>query len=499
MLKQKFLIQFGSTISLRFLGMISGLFVARIAGPEVLGTIVYAVAYVSIFGFITGLFGTGHIKLISEGRDLGDNIATYTRLQASAIAVFFIVVLSWFLFQKYFLDYSFENDIQEQVILITLVAVVLTKLTQFNNSSFTGQLKQAKANLPAIIRGILYQIGKIVIVLLGFKALGIASWNLLTAVMVTPVAFRLFRSLPYGKYNNKLAKEHFKIAVPIFLIVVLNALIGNFDKLILHHYTSSTELGYFAAAFSLGGMVLILGNTMGTIFFPLFSKLIKKDNWKTVNAQIHKFESFIAIFIFPFICLLAIVAEPILLLVLGEKYQASILPFQILIFASYFSVVGIPFGNILSGMGKFYLNFWLKLVKFLIYIIAVIYFTSPDFLGLGAKGLALNLLLVNLIHNLIVFISVKKLGKIIIKYKILLIYTIIISFSVITYFTSTYFSFFDNFGWLILIPIFIIIQFTLLYITGLMKKVQIIELADLLNPKKTFRYAKNEINETENK
>ena len=246
MLKQKFLVQFGSNISLRILGMISGIVLARVAGPEVLGTIAYATAYVGIFGFITGLFGTGNIKLISEGKDLGDNLATYSRLQIIAIIIFFFSVLVWFAIQKYILIHQFESKIHEQVIIITLFSMVITKLIQFSDSTFTGQLKQAKANLPNIVKGILFQLGKIVVVLLGFKAVGLVSWNLLTGIIVLPIAINLFRSLPYGKYSKELAKNYLKISIPVFLIVVLNSVIAYSDKLILQHYTNSTELGYFA-------------------------------------------------------------------------------------------------------------------------------------------------------------------------------------------------------------------------------------------------------------
>lgn len=495
MLKQRFLVQFGSNMSLRLLGMISGIFVARIAGPEVLGTIAYATAYVSIFGFITGLFGTGHIKLISEGKNLGACMATYTRLQTVSIAIFFAVVLGWFSIQKFVLNHVFESKIHELVILIALASVVFTKLVDFNNSSFTGQLKQVKANLPHIVRGVLFQTGKIAVVLLGFRAIGLATWNLITAVIVIPIAYQLYRKLPRGKYNKQLAYEHIKIALPIFLIVVLNTLIGFSDKLILQHYTNSTELGYFAAAFSLGGMILMLGGSIGTVFFPLFSALIKENNWKSVNLRIQTFESFITTFIFPLVCLLSLIAEPFLLLVLGEKFQQSITPFIILLFASYFSIVGMPYGNIITGMGRFYLSLWLKAAKFVFYILAVIYFISPDFLGLGAVGLAINLLLVNLLHNILQFIVAKRIGVVSIRYINLVRYIIIITISIGVFLFIPMMTEISKLWWMFLCPAFLFLIFGVFILTGLLNRIQINELIVLINPQKTLKYIKKEINE----
>ena len=157
--------------------------------------------------------------------------------------------------------------------------------------------------------------------------------------------YRLFRTLPWEKYNKQLAKKYFGYAIPVFLLVSTNSIIGFSDKLILQHYTNTEELGYYSAAMSLGGMILILGGTIGTIFPPLFSSLIKKNDWKEVNSKIHTFQTFITTFIFPFICLLAIISEPFLTTILGNKYQPSVVPFAILLFASYFFVVGMSYGN----------------------------------------------------------------------------------------------------------------------------------------------------------
>ncbi len=495
MLKQKFLVQFGSNMSLRILGLISGIVVARVAGPEVLGTIAYATAYVGIFGFITGLFGTGNIKLISEGKDIGDSLATYSRLQIIAIIIFLFTVLIWFAVQKYILNYQFESSIHEQVIIITLFAMVITKLIQFNDSTFTGQLKQAKANLPKIVRGILFQLGKIVVVLLGFNAVGLVGWNLLTGIIVLPIAINLFRSLPYGKYRKELAKNHLKIAIPISLIVILNSLIGYSDRLILQHYTNSTELGYFAAAFSLGGMILILGNTMGTVFFPLFSRYIKENNWENLNVKINKFQTFIASFILPFICLLGIIAEPLLLAVLGDKYQNSITPFIFLIYASYITIVGMPYGNILSGMGKFYMNFWLKLAKFIFYIISVIYFVSTEYLGLGAIGLAINLLAVNVFHNILVILASIRTGEVNFDYRVLLTYLVIFIMVLTSYLVVPFLKDITMYWWVLFPPIFLIIVFGILFSVNLITKKQVYELIEIVNPKLTYKYIKKEMNE----
>ena len=108
MLKQKFLVHFGSNIIVRILGLIAGIIVARVAGPEVIGTIAYGTSYVMLWAFISGLFGTGHIKLISEGQDIGKCMSIAYRTFIVGVIAYFIVVISFFLIQKYILNIEFD-------------------------------------------------------------------------------------------------------------------------------------------------------------------------------------------------------------------------------------------------------------------------------------------------------------------------------------------------------------------------------------------------------
>ena len=494
MLKQKFLVQFGSNILLKIIGLISGVIVARIAGPEVVGILAYATSFVSLFLFLTGLFGTAHIKLISEGRNLGNCVQTYTVLQLCGITIFIIAVIVYFSIKKYFLD-TFESVTIEQVVLIIFAATVMVKLVDFNNSTFTAQLKQAKANYPILLQGLILQIGRIAIVLLGFRALGLAFWQLLASLIILPFAIRLYKTNPIGKFDKLLAKEYFKILLPISLIVLINSVVTWSDKLFLHHYTDSVELGYYSAAYSLGGIILMIGGSIGTVFFPLFSSLISRNDWTTVNTKINSFETFITIFIFPGVCLLAILSEPIISLLLGDKYSLSSIPFAILLFASYLNIVGMPYGNIINGMGRFNIVLWLNLVKMIVYIAAIVVLISPDYMGLGATGLAVNLLIVNLVNNSLFFIVSRRIGKVKINSSNVFRYIIILFTSLLVYILFLRIKDMSNYGWLIIIPVYFLLVYGMLLITKQISRSQLSNLKQLINIKNTYNYVKDEIKE----
>ena len=492
-IKQKFLVQFGSDFIGKILTMAAGIFVARLAGPEVVGTLSYATSYVMVFTVFVGIFGPGHVKLMSETKEPGNCVATYSRLQLICYAAWFLLVLGWFLVEKYLLVNRFENSSQEVVILITLVAMLLTYLYDFNNSTFTGRMEQAKANYPLLVNNVLYNIGRIIIVFIGFKAIALASWNLVTSLLCIPLAYRLFTTLPWGNWDRDLFKKYIGYGIPALSIHAIDVLTKYSDKLVLYRYTSASELGYYTAAMSIGGLILLSGRSIAMIFFPLFSLHIAENNWAAVNKKIMDFENFIATFMLPAICLLAIIGKPFMVLLLGAKYLPSVGPFKLLLFSSYLTLIGMPYGNIISGMGRFYLAAWINFVKFIVYVLAIFIFVSPDFLGLGAIGLAWNLLVVNLVNNALFFLAAKKIGHVHIGFNNSFRQVIILTVSAGFYFISLWMARLGAGWWLLLIPIYLSVTYGVLHVTGFLQKTQVDHLKDLLKIKKTVKYFREEV------
>jgi O-antigen/teichoic acid export membrane protein len=495
MLKQKFIVQYGSMAITQILGMVAGIVVARLAGPGVMGMVAYGTSYVSLLGFINGIFGSAHIKLVSEGREHSECMAVYTRLQIICALIYFTAVLALFLIQKNILHYPFESREQEWIILIALLTHTFELYGQYANTIFTANLQQAKANLPNFFKTIIFHIGRILIVIFFVKnlALKLYSWHLILAILFIPIIHRLLKEYPIGKYNNKLAKKYFKYGGAIFFMAVIDSVTHSIDKLMLAHFTNTTQLGYYSAAHSIGGLILTLAGSAGLIFFPLFSGYISRGDWESVNTKIYQYHEFIILFIFPLICLLAIVGGPIMLLILGNKYKPSIIPFQILIFATYISVIGMPYGNIITGMGKFNLAVVINIIRLGAFLISLFILIAPNMLNLGAVGLAANQLVLNLTRNGLYLYFANKLGEVRLKSNNNIRHIIIIGWTLLNFLISIYLKKFIPLWWLLMIPLYLIPLYWILNITGLMKKEHWKLLLDTLNVKKTLKYAYDEI------
>ena len=492
MLKQKFATQFGTSILIKLVTMIAGFIVARFAGPVVLGTISYGTSYVSIWAFIGTIFVTGHLKLVSEGQDHGDCVATYVWLKSISIVVYIVFVLGWLSFQINFQNVAFEAPHQVAVIIVLLAATALTQFYNLVFDSYTAMLMQAKANLPLVIQSIVLHIGRIIVVAMGARALGLSIWQLISLVLVMPLLIKYFKDLPMGKVNKKLLSRYMHYGLPTLLLTAIYSVLQFADKLVLAHYSSVEELGYYAAAMSVGGTMLILSGSIGTIFFPLFSKLLKDNNWNEVNRKNKTYQTFNTLFLLPIIMLIAIIAKPLMITVLGARYEPSVLPFKIIVLSTYLVIVGMPYGNIITGMGKFYTNVWINASQLFVFIISINYFLSPKYLNLGATGLALNLMITYLYRNGAYVIVSSKLGSLKYDQENIIRMAIIILLSLAFWGIAGVIQKTYELWWIILIPIYLITVYSILYVLRLITKEHIRTLMELTNLKKTAAYVRSE-------
>lgn len=494
MIKQKFLVHFGSNFIIQILTMIAGLVVARVAGPQVVGVISYGTAYVGIWLFITGTFGSGHIKLISEGQDIGRCIKVYSRIFYCSLILYFITVSGFFIIQKYVLRVGFESKTQEIVVILSLLIAVLSKYYEYNNTTFTATMEQAKANLPDLIKGIAWQISRIVVVILGFRAIGLTAWNAIITLLFIPLVWKLLKKYPGTVWDQQLFRKYVSYAIPIFLIVVIDSIIHYSDKLLLAHFTNATELGYFSAANTIGGMITLASSSIGFIFFPLFSSLIAKKKWEVVRQKIIQYQELLSLFVFPLVCAVILISKPLLTTVLGAKYGPSVVPFMIIALASYVIIVGMPYGNIISGAGLFYLGVRINLIKLAVFIPSIVFFVSPKFLNLGAVGVAMNLLIVNISYNYFYLFYARQIsGYSFFHGRNIARYVLASVVAMVFYERHNILANWFSLWWIVAVPAYLSIVYGVMWIFGLMKKEYIKNIMEIVSPRKILNYVKNEL------
>lgn len=493
MFTQKLVLGYTSKIVAQFIQMLGMLIVARILGPNILGTVAFGLAFVSMFTFLSDLgLNSAHVKLISEGQDEATCIGTYARLKSLLIILFFIVVLSFYLIQKYLFGVKFESSDHDYVILIYLVLTTIAQFYTIPITTFTAKTEQAKQDIPAIIQLFLYQVLRVIVAFLGYKAIAQAFSNLTAVILVFPIYMFLFRGYKIGKFDKKLAKMYFNISLPVFVVIIAQTIIYSTDKVILQYLTNTEEVGYYTAGFSISLFIRSIESSAGNLFFPFFSKNIAEGEYEKINNSIAKYEKFNFSFVLPLVFYVMIFSSFVVSIALGHKYIKTPPLLAIISFSMFVSLINLSYINIISAKGLFKQSATVYVFGVVFFIIVAFTFVSPYVLALKGIGIALSLLLTNIFFGVVfVIYSKSKLNSLkILQSKFTFIYGLV--YSVIFYFI--YNSFNTNFvGNIIFSIVFLGGYFGIAFLFKIITKEDWKTTMEIINVKKMFNYVNKEL------
>ncbi len=485
-------------MAVQFIQVAVSIVVARIAGPSVLGTVAFGLAFVSMWTFLSDVgIGTAHIKLVSEGQDEGQCISTFAALKTANTVLFVLVVIGVFLTQKYVLNVPFESVIHEYVIIILLVSVTIQQFLYIPLITFAAKTEQAKQDIPDILKTIVHQLIRFVVVLFGYRAVALALGNLIATLLIVPLILYLFKDYPRGRFNKKLAAQYLKLSLPIFFIGMSTKLVFHLDRVMLQYFTNSEQVGYYSAGYRIGGFVLLIANSIGLLFFPLFSKAAARGDFDYIKDKIGKFEKFSFIFIMPGVIFLSLYSDVIVKVLLGEQYLPSIPIMAYINIAMFVTVLNMPYGNVLTGMGFFNLAAVIYFVNLLCFAGLAFIFINPNLVGMGAVGAAAAVLVATVLLGIMLRIFAKKKAQYLdvfkgVKYLIFGIINYLIFLQIYIHFSDLYGIFFKA----VFVLIYFITTYLSLFLLRMVSLEDIKSVRDVVSIKKMGTYIKDEIQKT---
>lgn len=411
--------------------MIGMLIVARILGPNVMGTVAFGLAFVTMFLFVSDLgLSVAHVKFISEGKDEAKCNGTFARLKLLLIGLYIVVVLLFYLTQKYIFGVTFESTEHEYIIFVYLALTSLSQVYTISTTTFAAKTQQAKQDIPNLIQVFIYQILRVIVAFLGYKALAQSFSNLAAVVIVLPIYIYLFKGNPVGKFDKSLAKLYFNISIPVVVVLIAQTVIYSTDKVILQYLTNSNEVGYYSAGFSISQFIRLIESSAGLLFFPYFSKNISEGNYEKINSNIKKYEKFNLSFVLPVVLYIMIFSDFVVSVALGHKFVKTPPMLAIITMSMFISIIVLPYSNAITGKGLFKLSATINVIGAVFFIFLSFVLVSPYILDLKGIGISLSLLLMNIFFGIIFIIySKKKLSLInIFLGRFLIIYGLIYSF-----------------------------------------------------------------------
>ena len=338
------------------ISFVIGILLARILSPSDYGL----VGMIGIFMAIGQTFiDSGFSSALIRKKDCTDT--DYSTAFYFNIAVGIVSYLILFFSAPLIADF-FKTPILIDIVRVLSINLFLNSLTIVQTAILTAAVdfkSQAKISLIATI------ISGIIGLTMAYNGYGV--WSLVyQSVSMSITRTVLFWIITKWKPQRIFSKDSFKylfgFGSKILSASILHTIYANLTTIIIGKFYTSKDLGYYTRGESMANLPSSnLTMILQSVTYPILAK-IQDDNERLIQAY-RKYICMTSMIIFFGMCLLAALAEPLIITLFTDKWANSVVYLQIFCFALMFDHICQLNLNILYVKGRSDLVLRLEMIK----------------------------------------------------------------------------------------------------------------------------------------
>lgn len=380
---------FIQNIAVRILGVVFTVFLARLLMPEDYGLI----GMLSIFIAVSDVFiQSGFGQALIQKRDCSDD--------DFSTAFYFNVSVSLFIYAILFFSAPIIANFYHEPQLVAIMRVlslnfVLGSFNIVQQSKLKKEMNFKPLAMLSLICSVISGILGVVLAYLGFGVWALVAQTL-SATFIRVIVFPFYTKWhPNRPFNSNSFKHLWGYGSKILVTGVLEVLIRNLSNILIGRFYNKEQVGYFSKARQFADIpALMTSSVLGEVTFPLLSEI---QNDKTRHTAIYNKVTFNTILItFPVMILMALLAEPLVIILFTEKWASCITLLQIFLLARIFLPLNFINASVLQSTGETKLYMKLYFITGPISLIAVL--ISIPF---GVEAMAWATLISNIIYYLV--------------------------------------------------------------------------------------------------
>ncbi|MDO1449474.1 lipopolysaccharide biosynthesis protein [Rhodocytophaga aerolata] len=299
--------------------------------------------------------------------------------------------------------YIFDNPQLVPILRTTCISLVINGL---GSTSISLLRRNLEFKSVAIIQIASYLVGYVLVGMslayLDFGVWSLVAASICQAIISTVTSYIFARHSLSLLFDWKYYQPLFAFGSKMSLISFIDFLGADFDTLFIGRFLGEANLGLYNRAFILIRQpVSLLVGTVSRVLFPAFSR-IQTEISRLKNVYLFSVSS-VALIIFPICCGISLAAEPIVYLMLGEKWTAAIPILQVLAFTTPFRVLMHFSGIVCDATGTLTWKAMLHISYFL--VLGILFFA---FKPLGLIGCTYAVLLAAILKNVGYFLILRK-------------------------------------------------------------------------------------------
>lgn len=342
--------------SYQSVGFLVMIIMARILSPDDYGLIAELTVFIAVS---QSLVDSGFSQALIRKLDRTET--------DNSTAFYFNIVVGLLLYLLLFICAPLIADFYEEPILTPLMRVIglslpLNSLVVVQRALFTIDIDfktQAKATVTgAVVSGII----GIYMSYAGYGVWAIAGYQVSNLCVATLMFWILSKWRPSWTYSWKSFRELFSFGSKIAISGVLETLYHNIYLIVIGKTFRTADLGYYTRAAQFGDFPS--SNITGIIqrvTFPILCTI--QDDDERLRSVYRRFLRLSAFIVFPLMLGLGAVAQPLIVVILKDKWEFAAILLQILVFSMMWYPIHSINLNLLQVKGRSDLFLKLEIVK----------------------------------------------------------------------------------------------------------------------------------------
>lgn len=353
-------------LSSQLLYGVTGIVLARLLSQEdfgLVGAMLVFQAFASLF--VDSGFSSALIQRKSPTR------LDYSTVLWFNIAVACIIYVALWFSAPLIADW-FQGDMRlvplSRVMFLSFI-ITATSIVQTNRLMKQMNVRPiAVANVVALSGGAIVGIA---LAVGGYGAWAIV-WQTITVASVKSLYLWLAtRWMPLRRFSWTALRSFFAVGSGVMLTSFLNTLFQNIYSFFIGNRVGLVSLGYYTQADKWSKMgIMSISQTLTSSFLPVLSEVQDdQPRFSRIAAKTNRFTGYVT---FPAVGLLIVMATPIFHLLFGQKWDASIGLFQLLLIKGVFVILASLYNNYALSLGKARLIVAMEVVRDVAALVALI-------------------------------------------------------------------------------------------------------------------------------
>ena len=342
------------------MGIIFGIFLARMLSPQEFGLI----GMITVFISVAQVFVDSGLSqsLIRKQKCTTNDYSTIFWINI-AIGILSYVII-WIAAPQIARFYGKPELVS--LTRVTSLAILIGSVTLIQQTILTKDLDFKTLTKSSATGTFISGVASILLAWFGFGVWSLVWRTIINQAVRSAVLWNRNKWWPKIFCSKAILKDHFAFGSNILVISIVAALYKNFYNLIIGKNYSDKVLGYYTNAdqYSLMPSSTISSIT-NKVSYPVLSEM-QNDNGR-LKSSINKLITIVMYISFVVMFGLAAVAKPLFAIVLGEKWLPSVVMFQALCIAYAISPMHIINQNIMKIKGRSDLFLKTEIIKYAVF------------------------------------------------------------------------------------------------------------------------------------